>query len=510
MSTTRDKLSLSSDAASKKNKIPKLKEVELKVRFDISKETLLTYQHKHNTNTHFLPLKLKLDPTAWVDLNEIERHILVNCLNKDIRLSYNYPVNGHIIHEEFTDDLLLEELNDTAEDLLWEELQFASNIINITKNDFVPSVIDNTIKIVTNYLDNPAEQDIFPQTLIYQRGIQTYLDWRGSTDLAVSQIIKEQGDEALSFPFPKNEPLTSYSLCFIDLDKIPTLACLFGHVVMEEAHSSYQKDHSLIYIKGDGEFLYQNLVKALIEQTSHLLKNICQKPVGFLFEDSVSKCSDDFNTIKNNALDYINQAEKNHKKAKDKTGLEYAKTLIDFTNNQRLKLTLEQGFYWKPVYFEVLTETIKRDLFAHISDAFSKTCINNEEFYFEPYTECDFIYYSVSAERDPNSINFFEDVFTLENNTPSELALLLNASVKEFFVKHPLIGKLNIDQPKNKILIQTDVHDNVLIFDGEKMEFICIANYFTGQLIPRQSELILDVTRLKKQLCEGPAFPPDY
>jgi len=510
MSTTRDKLSLSSDAASKKNKIPKLKEVEVKVRFDISKDTLLTYQFKHNTNTHFLPLKLKLDPRAWIARTKIiQQHILVNCLNKDIRLSYDYPVNGHICHGKFTDDLLFEELNDTAESILLEELKFASHLINITKNDFVPSVIDNTIKIVTNYLDNPAEQDIFPQTLIYQRGKQTFFDWRGATDLAVSQIIKKQDDEALSFPFPKNEPLSSYSLCFIDLDKIPTLACLFGHVVMEDAHPFYQQDHSLIYIKGDGEFIYQNLVKALIEQTSHLLKNICQKPVGFLFEDSVSKCTDDFNTIKNNALDYINQAEKVRKKENDKAGLEYAKTLIDFTNNQRLKLTLEQGFYWKPIYFEVLTETIKRELFTHISDAFRETFINNEEFYFIPDTKCDFIFYS-AEEYGPNSSIFFEEVCTLETNTPSELALLLNASVKEFFVKHPLIGKFNIVQPKNKILMQVDIHDKVLIFDDEKVEFICIANYFIGQLVPQQSELILDVTRFKKQLCDGPLMQPGY
>jgi hypothetical protein len=506
MSTTRDKLSLSSDAASKKNKIPKLKEVELKVRLDISKDTLLTYQHKHNTNTHFLPLKLKLNPKDWGDLNEIERHIMVNCLKKDVHLTYNYPVYGHLIHEEFTDDLLFEELNDTAESILWEELKFASHLITITKNDFVLFIVNNTTKIVTNYLDNPEDLSCFPQTLIYPHGKHAFLDWSGFTDSVISQIIEEHDDETYRFPFQKNAPLSTYSLCFIDLNKIPTLAYLFG-LFHKIDNPFFPKEESLIDIKGDEGLLYQNLVKALIKQTSHLLQNICQKPVGFLFDDSVSKCRNDFETLKNKAFDYINQIETDHKKEKDKAELEYAETLVSVTQNQHLELLLEQGFYWKPIYFEVLTKSIKDDLFKHLIETFSnKFKLNNNDMELRPNTvDPESLFFS-SSENDDPQYDFWSMREWNETTVPSELSLLLNASVREYFLNHHWLNKLNITQPKTKIhiLLEPDLSPNsnyeLKAVDGH--EIISISNYFVGSPAPRHSQLILDVGMIKSALKE--------
>jgi len=503
MSTTRDKLSLSSDTALKKNKIPKLKEVELKARFDISKDTLLTYQHKHNTNTHFLPLKLKLDPTTWADLNEIERHILVNCLNKDIFLSYDYPINGHMIHDKFTDDLLFKELNDTAEDILLEELKFASHLITIAKNHFVPFIVNNTTKIVTNYLDNPEDLSGFPQALIYPHGNHAFLNWSGFTDSVISQIIEEHDDETSWFPFPKNTPLSTYSLRFIDLDKIPTLAYLFG-LLLKIDNPFFPKEESLIEIKGDEELLYQNLVKALIKQTSHLLQNICQKPVGFLFDDSVSKCTDDFETIKINALHCINQIETDHKKAKDKTELEYAETLVSVTQNQHLELILEQGFYWKPIYFEVLTKSIKDDLREHLNKFLNNGLkLSNKNMELPPHSTLD------------DSAVIYDDIYPQsiwdrdhsETQIPSELALLLNASAKEFFLNHPWLKRLNIAQPRTKIDVflekDEDPHSGYEMKAIENSEMISISNYFKDSLIPRNSVLIIDVGMIQSKLKEA-------
>jgi len=514
MSTTRDKLSLSSDAASKKNKIPKLKEVELKVRFDISKDTLLTYQYKHNTNTHFLPLKLKLNPTAWGnlnqkvwdDFNEIERHILVNCLNKDIRLSYNYPVNGHNIHEEFTDDLLFEELNDVAERILIEELQFASHLIGITKNDFVPFIVDNTTKIVTNYLDDPEDMGDFPTKMIVGTHKDSkddfLLKWSVNTDLCIHRIIEEQADKNLDFL--RNKPLSAYSWVFIDLNKIPTLACLCGYVVLtktaNETVSFWDENDSIVEIKGDEELLYQHLVKALIEQTSYLLRNITHEPVGFLFDDSVSKCTDDFNTIKNNALDYINKAEKDHKKAKDKVELEYAETLIKVTRNKHLKLTIDQGFYWKPIYFDVLTQSIENDLREHIVETFSKEFLLDNKPLLLEFCHPRFLHYSTS-ESDPDSVNFWQNMAAKRTNKPSELALLLYASIQEFFFNHTWLSEINTKRPETNIFVQTDTSDETEIkFNGDPVEFIAISNYFVGSPIPRERELIIDVLKFKTQL----------
>jgi hypothetical protein len=513
MSTTRDKLSLSSDTASKKNKIPKLKEVEVKVRFDISKDTLLDYQHAHRTNSHYLPIKFKVPPDYYREWNEpIGQHIMVNCLRKDIKLSYEYPANGKYIGDD-GDEFLLHSLEAEADVLLSNEIGYASNLIDFTKKEFVPSLVNNTLEIASTFMDDPTNVRAFPRNLIVKSNDKTFFKWRTYVQSHVDNSISKDdlsylNTDDLSYFVSKPKKLH-----FIDLDKLSTLACLLGNTFLTDdpffEHGILSTPHFSVTIKGDEELLYQNLVKALIEQTSCLLQNITREPVGFLFKDSVSQCIGDFNRIKRSVFDHIDKTEKIRKKEKDKAGLEYAKTLIDFTNNQRLKLTLEQGFYWRPIYFEVLTETIKRELFTHISDAFRETFINNEEFYFIPDTKCDFIFYS-AEEYGPNSSIFFEEVCTLETNTPSELALLLNASVKEFFVKHPLISKFNIVQPKNKILMQTDIHDKVLFFDGEKVEFICIANYFTGQLVPQQSELILDVTRFKKQLCDGPLMPPGY
>jgi len=506
MSTTRDKLSLSSDAASKKNKIPKLKEVELKVRFDISKDTLLTYQHKHNTNTHFLPLKLKLNPTTWADLNEIERHVLVNCLKKDIRLPYDYPINGHIIHDKFTDDLLFKELNDTAEDILLEELQFASDLINITKNDFVPFIVDNTTRIVTDYLDDPEAQSISPHTLISKHRNKTYLEWSGSTDLVISQIIKELDDESLRFPFPIDEALSTYSLLFIDLDKIPTLACLFGHVAIEEDHSFYQKDRHSLLLVGNEESLSHNLVKVLIEQTSHLLENIRHEPVGFLFEDSVLACIDEFNKIKNDAVDNIRDRQKELKEKKDKTELGYAQVLLEVNDDQHLSLTIQQGYYWKPLYFKLLTQTIKNDLYKYLIANFSdRFKFNNNDMELQPdIADPDRLYFSSTEDDDPR-YDFWDRHEWSATSSPSEMALLLMPTVERFFLSNNWLRMINIAPPKIKPWKAIAPKDKNWeeFTEVEDSEIIVISDYFKGSPAPRHSELILEVGMIKSALKEA-------
>jgi hypothetical protein len=512
MSTTRDKLSLSSDAASKRNKIPKipkLKEVELKVRFDMTKESLLHYQHTHVTNTHYLQIKIAVSPDYYREWNEpIGQHLVVNCLRKDFQLPYEYPTNGKYACED-GDELLLDTLEAKAEVLLGNEVGYASNLINFTKKEFLPSIVNNTIEIASTFMDNPTYVRAFPRNLIGKSNDKTCLKWETYVQSHVDSSISKDDLSHLNTDDLSYFVFKPEKLHFIDLDKIPSLACLLGYTFRTKKGTfpgqSIPNPHFTVAIKGDEELLYQNLVQALIEQTSNLLENIRQEPVGFLFKDSVSECIGDFNSIKINVFDYIEKAEKVRKKENNKEHLVFAEKLIEYTNDNRLRLAIDQGYYWKSIYFENLTNRIIKDLCSHLIRTFGEPFNLNGDSYLLSETvdknKPPLIFYCSSDEE--HAVDFALNVDLPICNSPSEFALLVNASIKDFFSNHQWFKKLNITEPNTKIhheVALNDPHQGFITLGNEICECIWIEDYFSGSLIPRDKQIIIEVTRLKQKL----------
>jgi len=474
MSTSsRDKLSRKTFSASSKG-VPKLRNVAHKVRVNISDDSVVQYQRTHQTLSHYIKINLDIEPQEWT-ASAIEQSILVQCLGNETHISFDYTSTS----PELTDDQLLRKLELIIEDTLRQELNLIERLLLVAKDDFWPSLMMSIVDKISDFSEKPNETLSFSPDLFVIKNQNVFIDW--------PQFIKQIINPIIARHDYFNAQISNQSFQFIDINRLKPLAAILGYTPSHLKKEHWWEKENLIKIGPITDTFDEDLVDALLNQTHTVLSQLQAQPMGYLFKESVSLNSHQFDAFTASKKTATKKLRSSRKKTNLMIQQGYAETLVKEGFAERLRLAMEQGVYWKAIYFECLTQQLLKELNAHVANEFKIDKLSEDILSF------------VDTSNINDSFRAYSDLHELQESfAPSQLALEVNGAIIKFFRSHPWLRYINCQQPKTiiKDKITTERNDIPCVF-GE--EYILVKQIFTGPPIPRNPELLFNVGNFIKQ-----------
>ncbi len=474
MSTpSRDKLSLNPFNISSKKGIPKLRDITHKVRVIFSEESLVEYQRKHNTNSHYLKLSLDLVPNKWA-ASAIQQSILVNCLKNETHIDFHYPTSN----SNLTDEKLIHELQLNVEKELRAELNDIEKILLQSKDTFVLFLTTFLINEFDSFHEEVSNTLTFSPDFLIEKNKNVFLNWP-----KLINTIHNVSKVGSSLPQP-----TKQSFKFVDINRLKSLAAILGHTPEPIKTTWWEKEH-LVKVGAINDTFNEDCADALLKQFHTVLSQLQDDPMGYLFKnEEVSKQVLNFDKKKASLKKSIVEVRAKRKKSKQQTEQKYADILVKEGFAERLRLAMEQNLYWKPIFFETLTKQLIEELNSMVVVELNhgKPCEN-------------ILHYADTSQTNDSFSQECENKFIQESFSPSQLALEINGLIIKFFKNHPWLHKINCQHPKTFILDQIgedSTGEAVLFYE----EFIIIKQLFTGPPIPNKPEIVFNVHNFKQQL----------
>ncbi len=480
----RDTLALPSGSPSKKNTIPKLKDIPLKIKvqFD-SSMSLLNYQRLHNTNTTFLTRKLKISPHSFVG-SATQQNVLVNHVKSNPSITIS--ISPDVVDSNQTEEEFLSFVDRKCEEVLQKELLLVEELFLHAKDLLIPSAVKRFTELLTDH-DLTTNDKLFitkkdPQEVLL------YIDWGEVIRPCIYPILDKFEDIQSADLLGQQDYFG-----FIDVSKFDALSNILGSIPRacgDRNHNPFENP-SFICSMNDYECPsdYQSEVLSyLLFAALKFLNSFSSTKVGnAYFGNTDLTIRNEFQNVKTQTYSLISQLKsledltrKTRRKEITQKALKNSKIIVDNAGHmaERLKLAIDEGIYPMPIYFETLTNFILSSLALHLVKSFSVEAeVSNNKLIGFRDKEWEAFLYEEYEHGDP----------IIETMMPSLLMLKVSQEVKAFFSSDNWLALIDIKDATTAFYSGTFSVDN---------NYIVVSNYYHGEPVPENKSMIIAVDHL--------------
>ena len=461
--------------------VPRLREVTLKASVHISDDTLLEYQHDLRTNSTFFNIKLTLDP-ANSDISAFQQFIIVNGLCDEfmLELDYDSSIIESASEEEGREALLIEYAENVCNEKISREIDVAEKLLNADKTGFFKCIDEKAGELLDGEIDSESIEN--GKVPLFEKSSQVYLEWFSFIEPCIQSFV-ESADIDLD-EFAIDNPFE-----LIDLEKVKTLGSMFGEIYEGTRSWSTYLVQTRKYQVGSvrvcpsARISEEQIKKCLAHCAASFFVDIAGSPIGRKFQNSVSDLQQKYISLANQYFKLVESTRREQKIASAKQAYKFAKILADELgpDAERLKLALDQDLQFLAIYYDTLTDHIR-----------SEIGILLEQHLRENYSEVDLDLSSSISLVEPGRWDFSKHSEMGATNSPDLLTLRVSQFVANYFSEHPWLTRLNIKKPDIDILAEygTGINGSGANSAGE---YVVAKNFFYGHLIPRNSELIINI-----------------
>jgi len=473
-----------SESSKNNNVVPKLRDVTLRASVYISDHTLLEYQHDLRTNSTYFNIRLTLDP-ANSEISAFQQYFIVNGLRDEfmLELDYDNTIIASATDEDAREKLLVQYAEQICNEKISQELNIAEILLSSDGTDFMTCVAEKIDNILDRKIDIESKESV--SVSLVEKSSHTYLEWFPLIESCTEALVEAVGLDL-------NEFSTKIPFEFIDTDKVKPLGSILGEIY--EGTSSWtpykiqtRKYHvGSVRICSSARISEEQIKTCIAHCAASFFRNLAKSPIGLKFDDSVADLQLKYISVAQKYITTVESINRKRKIANTKQATEFAGILIDKigAGAERLKLAMEQDLPFFAIYYDCLTSHIRTEIETRLKRDLKEI-------------------YACNNVSDSSSISFAgpdwhgysQHIEIGRTNSPKLLTLRVSKILAGYFDEHPWLTELNIKQPEVIMLAEYEARDNgseAITTD----EYIVVKNYFYGDLIPRNSEMIVDIKRI--------------
>jgi len=480
-----------SETSTANHAVPRLRDVRLKASVHVSDDTLLEYQHDLRTNSPFFIVNLTLNPSNS-DISAVQQYFVVNGLCDEfmMELDYDNSITAAATNSSGRETLLVEYAENACNEKISHEIKIAEKLLHTDETEFFSCVAEKVDRLLDQPIDagNIAAGDI----PLFEKNSQLYLEWFSLIEPCIKAFVEkariDTDDFAIDNPFE-----------LLDLEKLRTLGSLVGEIYEETpSWSPYpiqtRKYHvGSVRICPSVKISEERIKKCLAHCAASFFVTVAKTPIGRKFQDSSAELQKKYIQLAKDYFEIVESVRREEITSVARQAREYAKLLVEELGSEaeRLKLAMQHDVDFLTIYYDTLKNHICGGIETSLGHGLKEL-------------------YGCKDVDVSSSIRFADGDFLrngkiVASKSPELLTLRVSDIVMEYFSSHGWLSRLNIKNPDIKLLTVYENNGNGRS-SASNSEFVLIRDYFDGQLIPGNSELIIDIKKIALEFDQKDEF----